>query len=149
MDGEQLRRTQLSSVQSWNKTIFLFVCLQIIVAWYSTHSSVGTNSWRSSVSLPCQSSQVSHVQGSSSGNVSSWLRFQPRNTVHYSIPLREEFKKSLRVYTKWFAKQFCKYQPSSAGDTRSPPAKSKMAASGPQNGRRDLERCLPLGFWAF
>ena len=30
-----------------------------------------------------------------------------------------------------------------------PPAKSKMAARGPQNGRRGLERCLPLGFWAF
>ena len=29
-----------------------------------------------------------------------------------------------------------------------PPAKSKMAASGPQNGRRGLERCLPLGFGA-
>ena len=28
------------------------------------------------------------------------------------------------------------------------PAKSKMAASGPQNGRRGLERCLPLGFGA-
>ena len=30
-----------------------------------------------------------------------------------------------------------------------PPAKSKMAVSGPQNGRQGLERCLPLGFWAF
>ena len=30
-----------------------------------------------------------------------------------------------------------------------PPAKSKMAARGPQNGRRGLEWCLPLGFWAF
>ena len=30
-----------------------------------------------------------------------------------------------------------------------PPAKSKMAASGPQNGRRGLDRCLPLGFGAF
>ena len=30
-----------------------------------------------------------------------------------------------------------------------PPAKSKMAARGPQNGGRGLERCLPLGFWAF
>ena len=30
-----------------------------------------------------------------------------------------------------------------------PPAKSKMAARGPQNGRRGLQRCLPLGFWAF
>ena len=30
-----------------------------------------------------------------------------------------------------------------------PPAKSNMAARGPQNGRRGLERCLPLGFWAF
>ena len=29
-----------------------------------------------------------------------------------------------------------------------PPAKSKMAARGPQNGRRGLERCLPLGFGA-
>ena len=28
-----------------------------------------------------------------------------------------------------------------------PPAKSKMAASGPQNGRRSLERCPPIGFW--
>ena len=36
-----------------------------------------------------------------------------------------------------------KYQPSGAGGTRSPPAtpaKSKMAASGPQKGRRGLER---------
>ena len=30
-----------------------------------------------------------------------------------------------------------------------PPAKSKMAARGPQNGRPGLERCLHLGFWAF
>ena len=30
-----------------------------------------------------------------------------------------------------------------------PPAKSKMAARGPQNGRRGLERCLFLDFWAF
>ena len=27
------------------------------------------------------------------------------------------------------------------------PAKSLMAARGPQNGRQGLERCLPLGFW--
>ena len=27
-----------------------------------------------------------------------------------------------------------------------PPAKSKLAARGPQNGRGGLERCLPLGF---
>ena len=33
--------------------------------------------------------------------------------------------------------------------TAAPPAKSKMAARGPQNGRGGLERCLPLGFWAF
>ena len=32
------------------------------------------------------------------------------------------------------------HQPSGKGGTRSPPAKSKVAASGPQNG-------LPLGFW--
>ena len=30
-----------------------------------------------------------------------------------------------------------------------PPAKTKMAARGPQNGRRGLERCQPLDFWAF
>ena len=30
-----------------------------------------------------------------------------------------------------------------------PPAKSKMAARGPQNGRWGLESCPPLGFWAF
>ena len=30
-----------------------------------------------------------------------------------------------------------------------PPAKSKMAARGPQNGGRGLERCLPLDFLAF
>ena len=30
-----------------------------------------------------------------------------------------------------------------------PPAKSKMDASGPQNGRRGLERCLPPGLGAF
>ena len=28
-----------------------------------------------------------------------------------------------------------------------PPAKSKMAARGPQNGQWGLERCLPLGFF--
>ena len=33
--------------------------------------------------------------------------------------------------------------------TATPPAKSKMAARGPQNGRGGLERYLPLGFWAF
>ena len=32
---------------------------------------------------------------------------------------------------------------------RRTPAKSKMAARGPQNGRGGLERCLLLGFWAF
>ena len=42
-----------------------------------------------------------------------------------------------------------KYQPSGAGGPHSPPAKSKMAARGPQNGRWGLERCLPLGFWAW
>ena len=46
-----------------------------------------------------------------------------------------------------------KYQSSSVGGgTHSPsaqPVKSKMAAGGPQNGRWGLERCLPLGFWAF
>ena len=46
------------------------------------------------------------------------------------------------------------YQPSSEGDSLTAcnaawPAKSKMAARGPQNGRRGLEWCLPLGFWAF
>ena len=30
-----------------------------------------------------------------------------------------------------------------------PPAKANMTARGPQNGGRGLERCLPLGFWAF
>ena len=29
-----------------------------------------------------------------------------------------------------------------------PPAKSKMAARGPQNGRRGLERGPTLGYWA-
>ena len=28
----------------------------------------------------------------------------------------------------------------------SPPAKCKMAPRGPQNGRQDLERCLPIDF---
>ena len=44
---------------------------------------------------------------------------------------------------------FLKYQPSGEGGTHSPPAtpaKSNMAARGPQNGRWDLERCLPV-FW--
>ena len=52
-----------------------------------------------------------------------------------------------------------KYQPSGAGGTRSPPAtphrlqrrtayNTAPPASGPQNGRRGLERCLPLGFGA-
>ena len=30
-----------------------------------------------------------------------------------------------------------------------PPSKFKIAAIGPQNGRRGLEKCLPLGFWVF
>ena len=30
-----------------------------------------------------------------------------------------------------------------------PPAKSKMAIRGPQNGRWGLERGLTLGYWAF
>ena len=30
-----------------------------------------------------------------------------------------------------------------------PPAKSKMAARGPQNGRRGLERGPTLGYWPF
>ena len=45
-----------------------------------------------------------------------------------------------------------KYQPSGAGGTPSPPAtpaKSKMAARGPQNGRRGLERCPTPGYWPF
>ena len=33
--------------------------------------------------------------------------------------------------------------------TAAPPAKSKMAGRGPQNGRLGLEKCLPLGFWVF
>ena len=41
------------------------------------------------------------------------------------------------------------YQPSGAGGTRSPPAKSKMAARWPKNGRRGLERGQTLGFWPF
>ena len=46
------------------------------------------------------------------------------------------------------------YQPSGEGGTRSPPAtpaKFKIAAQGPQNARRCLERYLPLplGFWVF
>ena len=46
------------------------------------------------------------------------------------------------------------YQPSAKGAlltacNAAPPAKSKMAARGPQNGRGGLQRCLPLGFWAF
>ena len=55
-------------------------------------------------------------------------------------------------------KQF-EYQPSGAGGTRSPPAtphrlqrrtacNAAPPASGPQNGRQGLERCLPLGFGA-
>ena len=42
-----------------------------------------------------------------------------------------------------------KYQPSGEGGARSPPARLKMAARGPQNGRRGLEKCLPLGFGRF
>ena len=42
-----------------------------------------------------------------------------------------------------------KYQPSGAGGTRSPPAKPKMAARGPKNGRRGLEMGLTLGYWPF
>ena len=41
------------------------------------------------------------------------------------------------------------YQPSSAGGTNSPPAtpaKIKMVARAPQNGRQGLERGPPLGF---
>ena len=46
-------------------------------------------------------------------------------------------------------KKLNEYQPSGEGGTRSPPAtpaKSKMVARGPQNGRGGLERCLPLDF---
>ena len=42
-----------------------------------------------------------------------------------------------------------KYQSSGGGGARLPPAKSNMAARGPQNGGHGLERCLPLDFWAF
>ena len=38
------------------------------------------------------------------------------------------------------------YQSSGEGGTRSPPAKSKKAARGLQNGRQGLEMCLSLGF---
>ena len=41
------------------------------------------------------------------------------------------------------------YQPCGTGGTRSPPTKSKMVARGPQNGRQDLERCLPIDFGRF
>ena len=37
-----------------------------------------------------------------------------------------------------------KYQPCGARGNASPPAKCKMAPRGPQNGRRGLERCLPI-----
>ena len=40
-----------------------------------------------------------------------------------------------------------KYKPSGEGSTRSPPAKSEMAAKGGQNGRQSLEKCLPSSFW--
>ena len=44
---------------------------------------------------------------------------------------------------------FCsKYQPSGAGGTRSPSARSEMAARRPQNGSRVLERGLTLGYRA-
>ena len=44
-----------------------------------------------------------------------------------------------------------KYQPSGAAGTRSATAKakSKMSASGPQNGRRGLERGPTQGYWPF
>ena len=38
---------------------------------------------------------------------------------------------------------FLKYQPSSTGGTRSPPAKSKMDARGPQNGHRVWKGVYP------
>ena len=43
----------------------------------------------------------------------------------------------------------CQYQPSAAMGHSLPatPEKSNMAAREPQNGRRGLERCHPLGFW--
>ena len=45
------------------------------------------------------------------------------------------------------------YQPCGGGGTRSPPAtphrlQNPNGHQGPQNGRRGLERYLPLGFWA-
>ena len=59
---------------------------------------------------------------------------------------------NVRCSLDYAVKIVFKYQPSGEGGTRSPPArpaKSKMAARGPQNGERGLERCLLLGFWAF
>ena len=42
------------------------------------------------------------------------------------------------------SRMWLKYQPSGTVGTRSPHAKSKMGARGPQNGRWGLERCLSL-----
>ena len=90
--------------------------------------------WRRNV----QEMTAMHNWGLGNGEANKFLDRHTDRKVHIQV-----------VPTK---KNMEKYQPSREGSTRSPPAtpaKSKMAARGPQNGRRGLERCLPLGFWAF
>ena len=69
------------------------------------------------------------------------------------IPLFEGKIVRIQIYDQFLHNnKATEYQPSGKGGARSPPAppaKSKMATRGPQKGVWGLERCLPLGFWAF
>ena len=64
-------------------------------------------------------------------------------------PIELFFKKNEVLGKGSKIKKYGKYQPSGEGGARLPPAKSKMAAWGPKNGRLGLGRFAPLGFWAF
>ena len=84
--------------------------------------------------------------------------FIPLSQSSDGTDLRNQYRNELRQSEQQsfrfpFFSKFLKYQPSGTGGTltacnAAPPGKSKMAARGPQNGRRGLERCLPLGFGA-
>ena len=107
---------------------------------------------------PQQQLQLYHLQGKS--------KKRPQNFFEY---FSASYKSRVKVYLTFLitlfmqitkmtltqflgnfqAKIFKKYQPSGEGGSRTPPAKSTMAARGPQNGRWGLKRCLPYIFERF
>jgi len=124
-----------SSLQN-EATDYFFLCVLHVQYPISVKVPIHTDTWP-------QLSQCSSTCISECGTP-SWACF-----LHYQNPNKNRWDMEMETSNDKITCLQGKYQPSGAGGTRSPPAKSKMAASGPQNGRRGLERCPPLGFGAF